>query len=64
MSGLWYLKHRKVIYVMKNGEEMKAEGHFKDGVQPMIEWIYDVKPYNHNGKDYVVVSCVSKIGII
>ena len=45
-----------MIYIVKNNETLKAEGNFKDGVQPLIEWIYDVKPFIHNEKEYVVVS--------
>lgn len=54
--SFWHLKHNKVIYLYKGEEQLKVDGNFKDGVQPLYEWLYDVKPYASNGKDYVLVS--------
>ena len=51
---MWHLVHKKVIYIYKNDQPLKAEGHFKD--KPEVQWVYDVRPYSHQEKDYVVVS--------
>ena len=44
---MWHLVHKKV-------QLLKVEGHFKD--KPEVQWVYDVRPYSHQEKDYVVVS--------
>ena len=59
MSGSWYIERSdaKVIYIFKNGKRLRAEGNYREGMQPTIEWVGGVKPYIYEGKDYVLVSC-------
>ena len=57
-SGSWYLEHQGSIYIYKNNQQLKVEGNFKEGTRPDIEWVHDVRPYTHDGKDYVVVSII------
>ena len=46
----------QVIYIYKGQERLKVDGNFKDGFQPLYEWIHDVKPYVYDGKECLVVS--------
>ena len=54
--SFWHLEHHKVIYIYKGQERLKVDGNFKDGFQPLYEWIHDVKPYVYDGKECLVVS--------
>lgn len=61
---MWYLhvnSTTKVIELYKNNEILKAEGNFKHGYRPTIEWVHDVKAASINANDYVVVSVLDDI---